>query len=159
MVAQDTFKYMVADGHGGADISTLSIIVFNPGAAYQAGTNTTLNGGNGPNVLDGSFGHDTLLGGNGPDVLIGGPGDILTGGKGPDTYLFRANFGQNTITDFASKEDLIQFSPALFANYMAVMDAAKQVGPDTVIKLDDQNTVTLANIAQSSLSPHNFSFA
>src|SRR5262249_28741458 len=57
-VAQDTFDYTVDDGHGGTDTSTLSIVVFNPGTSYISGANTTLNGGNGPDVVDGSFGHD-----------------------------------------------------------------------------------------------------
>ena len=85
--------------------------------SYQAGINTTLNGDNGPDVLDGSFGNDVLIGGNGPDVLIGGSGDTLTGGNGPDTFLFRPNFGQNTITDFDVKNDGIQFNAALFTNF------------------------------------------
>ena len=47
IVAQDTFNYTVADGHGGTDVSTLSVIVTNPNVDYLAGANTTLNGGNG----------------------------------------------------------------------------------------------------------------
>jgi VCBS repeat-containing protein len=74
IVAQDTFTYTVADGHGGTDTSTLSVIVTNPNVDYLSGSNTTLNGGNGKSVLDGAAGHDVLIGGNGADVLVGGIG-------------------------------------------------------------------------------------
>jgi serralysin len=41
--------------------------------------------------------------------MNGGTGDdTLTGGKGPDRFVFNANFGDDVITDFA-KSDLIQF--------------------------------------------------
>ena len=91
-VAQDTFQYTISDPHGGTATANLYMVVFNPGTNYVAGINTTLNGGNGPDVVDGFAGHDIVLGGNGPDVLIGGNGDTLTGGNGPDTYPFPAPF-------------------------------------------------------------------
>jgi VCBS repeat-containing protein len=159
IVAQDTFNYTAADGHGGTDTSTLSIVVFNPGVSYQAGANTTLNGSNGPDVLDGSFGNDVLIGGNGPDVLIGGSGDTLTGGNGPDTFLFRPDFGQNTITDFDVKNDGIQFNAALFTNFAAVMADTTQVGSATVIKLDADDSITLNNVVATNLQSSNFHFA
>ena len=115
IVAQDTFNYTVSDLHGGTGTSNLSIVVFNPEATYLSAMNTTLNGGNGKNVLDGSAGSDVLIGGNGADVLIGGNGDKLTGGNGPDTFLFRPNFGTNTITDFDIKNDVIQFDSNRFS--------------------------------------------
>ena len=69
-------------------------MVFNPGASYQGGINTTLNGGNGPDVLDGSFDHDLLSGGPGSDYLNGGPGrDSLSGGTGVDTCVGGAGRG------------------------------------------------------------------
>jgi VCBS repeat-containing protein len=160
IVAQDTFTYAAADGHGGAGTNTLSIVVFNPGVTYQAGANTTLNGGNGKNVLDGSAGGDTLVGGNAADVLIGGNGDRLTGGNGPDTFLFRPNFGQNTITNFDVRNDVIQFDATLFANFAAVMPDIHQIGVNTEIQIPTtNNTVVLDNIVASSLSPSNFHFA
>src|SRR4029078_10563991 len=85
-------------------------------AASVAAIHTTLNGGSGPDVVDGFAGHDIVLGGNGPDVLIGGDGDILTGGKGPDTFLFRPDFGVNSITDFNTHFDNIQFDKSIFAS-------------------------------------------
>ncbi len=159
LVAQDTFNYTLSDTHGGTDTSTLSIVVFGPGVSYQAGINTTLIGGNGKNVLDGSFGHDILIGGNAGDVLIGGSGDTLTGGTGPDTFLFRPKFGTETITNFNPQNDVIQFNVALFTNFAAVMADTTQVGANTSIKFDASNSVTLDNVAANSLSSSNFHFA
>ncbi len=159
LVAQDTFNYTVSDTHGGTDTSTLSIVVSGPGVTYQSGINTTLIGGNGKNVLDGSFGHDILIGGNAGDVLIGGPSDTLTGGSGPDTLLFRPKFGTDEITNFNTQNDVIQFNVALFTNFAAVMADTTQVGANTSIKFDANNSITMDNVAASSLSSSNFHFA
>src|SRR5216683_2096052 len=70
-------------------------------------------GGNGKDLLDGSLGTQTLIGNNGADALIGGPGDVLTGGLGPDTFTFKGNFGHNEITDY-SYPDLIQLDKSEF---------------------------------------------
>lgn len=58
-------------------------------------------------VLQGSSGKDTLIGGSGADTLIGGKGnDNLTGGKGSDLFVYSA--GNDTITDYTEKADLIR---------------------------------------------------
>ena len=51
------------------------------------------------------------------------------------------------------------FNHALFANYMAVFGATTQVGPDTVIKADANDSVTLTNTIASTLSSNNFHFS
>lgn len=156
IVAQDTFDYTVADGHGGSDTATLSIVVFNPGVSYQAGINTTLSGGNGPDVLDGSAGHDILLGGNGPDVLIGGDSDTLTGGNGPDTFLFRPNFGANTITDFNPNVDTIQFDKSLFTSATDILNHTADSAGGAVITDTHGDTITLVGINLAQLHTADF---
>ena len=155
IVAQDTFTYTVADGHGGTDTSTLSIIVTNPNVDYLAGANTTLNGGNGKQVLDGSAGHDVLIGGNSPDVLVGGVMDTMTGGSGPDTFLFRPDFGANTITDFDFHNDAIQLDKSIFSS---VADLLNHHTTDTVngAVIDDThgNTITLTHVTLAQLQAH-----
>ncbi|MEO9682585.1 MAG: calcium-binding protein [Tateyamaria sp.] len=69
-----------------------------------------LQGANGEDLLVGGQGSDTLLGGrdtdelqggNGTDRLVGGRGDdVLSGGSGADTFIFGAQSGDDTITDF-----------------------------------------------------------
>jgi len=64
-----------------------------------------LQGGAGSDFLDGGAGNDRLFGGLGADVLDGGPGDDqLYGGNNlfntddaPDTYVFRAGGGRDTV--------------------------------------------------------------
>ena len=122
------------------DTTTLSIVVFNPGAHYQGGENTTLDGGNGPDVLDGSAGLYVLLGGNGPDVLIGGAGDTLTGGNGPDTYLFRPDFGANLVTDLSLNNDRLQLIALLYFTSIAdILGHTSDVAGEAVI---DDGTAT-----------------
>src|SRR5262249_55712233 len=60
-------------------------------ATGLSGMQLTANGGNGDDVLIGSFGNDTLTGGPGDDVLIGNGGqDVLDGGPGSNTIITSA---------------------------------------------------------------------
>ena len=157
IVAQDTFQYTISDPHGGTDTANLYIVVFNPGTNYIAGINTTLNGGNGPDVVDGFAGHDIVLGGNGPDVLIGGNGDTLTGGNGPDTYLFREHFGANTITDFDTHNDNMQFDKSIFTSAVDILaNHTTDTPTGAVISNGLGDAITLLGVHQSQLSPDMF---
>ena len=121
--------------------------------------NTTLNGGNGPDVVDGFAGNDTVQGGNGPDVLIGGIGDKLTGGNGPDVFLFREHFGANTITDF-DKNDSIQFDKSIFASGADILaHHATDTAAGVVISDGLGDTVTLLGVHVSQLSAGTFLLA
>ncbi|WP_245283539.1 Ig-like domain-containing protein [Bradyrhizobium sp. URHD0069] len=158
IVPQDTFTYTFGDGHGGNTQATVSVVVLNPSQSYQAGTNTTLNGGNGLDVLDGSFGHDTLLGGNGPDVLIGGVGDSLTGGNSPDTFLFRPGFGANTITDFDVHNDAVQIDKSVFQNLADLFAHASNSAAGVVINDGAGNTITFTGVTLADLQAHQSDF-
>lgn len=153
-VVQDAFDYTVADAHGGTDTSTLTITLLNPEAKYQLGANTTLTGGNGKSVLDGSGGHANLIGGNGADVLIGGPGDILTGGRGPDTFLFRSEFVSSTITDFKFHEDGIQFDKSLFSSISDIASHMTDGSEGAVIADEHGNSLTFKGITATQLTAH-----
>ena len=79
-----------------------------------------LNGGAGADTLDGGAGNDVLTGGEGNDVLIGGLGnDNLTGNAGSDLFVFNsapnASTNKDTLIDFLSGTDKLQFSKAVFA--------------------------------------------
>jgi VCBS repeat-containing protein len=154
IVAQDTFNYTVADGHGGTDISTLSVIVSNPGVNYLAGANTTLHGGNGSNVLDGAAGHDVLIGGNGADVLVGGIGDTLTGGNGPDTFLFRPDFGINTVTDFDFHNDAIQLDKSIFSSVADLLSHTTDTAGGAVITDTHGDSIALMHVTLAQLQTH-----
>lgn len=77
----------------------------------------SLYGGEGEDWMQGNAGADVLDGGLGADTLVGGYGrDTMTGGAGADVFIFNTA-GQtppgvlrDTITDFASGEDVINLS-------------------------------------------------
>jgi Ca2+-binding RTX toxin-like protein len=82
-------------------------------------SNNTITGNDAANVLKGVAGNDTITGGAGNDTLVGGAGnDTLTGGADTDYFLFDTamNISSNldTITDFLSGIDKLQFSKKIF---------------------------------------------
>ncbi len=107
----------------------------------------------------GGGGNDTLIGNDGNDFLDGEEqNDILTGGAGADTFAFyERGFGKDVVTDFVSG-DFIEFSTSAFSSFAAVQAHAAQVGADTVITLDNDNTVTLQNVDVGNLKAADFSF-
>ncbi len=120
-------------------------------------------GTSGNDIIFGGSGNDRINGGAGNDFIVGGAGnDRLTGGAGSDTFLFKAGFGQDVITDFTAtttSHDTIQLDHTLFAGIAANTDAtlaflttfAKQVGTTTVITVDAADTITLNNTLLTTL--------
>lgn len=109
-------------------------------------------------TIDGSAGAQTLVGGSvAGNTLIGGPGDTLTGGSASDTFVFNgAAFGKNIITDFDTNTDVLQFSHTIFADTIAALNHATQVGSDVVITFDSNDSVTLKNVLLASLHASDF---
>lgn len=112
--------------------------------------------------LTGSQYNDTLTGSTVANRLTGLAGnDNLTGQAGSDTFVFAPGFGKDTITDFtagAGSDDIIEFDDDIFANFSAVLAAASQVGADTLITYDSNNTVTLKNVTMTNLNADDFTF-
>ncbi len=80
-------------------------------------------------ILNGGAGADILISGAGADILIGSNGkDILTGGAGADYFVFNfaANTANNkdTLTDFLSGTDTLQFSKAIFTTLGSIGNLA-----------------------------------
>jgi Ca2+-binding RTX toxin-like protein len=90
---------------------------------YGGDGNDILSGGNGNDQLYAGFGNDTLYGGFGDDILYGGDGggnDTLTGGPGSDRFQFFNRVpGVDTITDFTSGIDKLEFSASGFGGGLA----------------------------------------
>ena len=90
--------------------------------------------------------------------MIGGDGnDRLNGGGGPDTFVFGPGFGHDVVTDFGHA-DHIEFDGGVFQNFNQVQAASHQVGADTVITLDADNSITLLGVTLSSLHASHFDF-
>ena len=104
-----------AQNTGGAGSDTLSGI-----EGLSGGTAADrLTGNDSDNLLWGKAGNDTLIGAGGADQLRGGDGlDTLTGGAGADWFIFdtaaNATTNKDTITDFTSGTDKLQFSKTIF---------------------------------------------
>ena len=107
--------FALAGAIGGAGSDTLSGI-----EGLSGGTAAdTLTGNDSDNLLWGKAGNDTLIGAGGADQLRGGDGlDTLTGGAGADWFIFdtaaNATTNKDTISDFTSGTDKLQFSKAIF---------------------------------------------
>ena len=103
-----------------------------------------------------------MVGSANDDILTGGRStNVFTGGAGNDVFVFGSDFGKDTITDFvagAGTDDVIEFDDAVFADLSSVLAAASQVGSDTVIAYDANNTITLKNVAMSNLHQDDFRF-
>ncbi|EEA92494.1 calcium-binding protein [Pseudovibrio sp. JE062] len=106
---------------------------------------------------------DIIIGDAGNNKLWGyGGNDTLTGGDGNDTFLFETNFEHDTITDFtvgAGSDDTIRFTEDSFVSFEDVLATASQVGTDTVIQLNDDNSITLQNVSVADLHADDFAFA
>ncbi|RWC64200.1 calcium-binding protein [Mesorhizobium sp.] len=113
-------------------------------------------------TLLGNASANSLFGGQGNDVIEGRGGqDLLSGGLGSDTFVFKADFGLDTVTDFAAgaaSPDIIQFADTVFNDFASVLAAAAQVGADTVITHDSSNVLTLKNVALANLHQDDFQF-
>jgi Ca2+-binding RTX toxin-like protein len=117
-----------------------------------------LSGGSGNDVMNGGAGNDSLSAGSGNDVIAGGTSnDVMNGGSGNDLFVFESDFGEDTITDFQTT-DRIQLDSDLFSDFAAVIAASQQVGADTVITLDADNSITLQNVQLASLQANDFLF-
>ncbi len=114
------------------------------------------------NDIKGGAGDDALFGYEGDDTLTGGEGDdTLSGGADDDVFIFRTDFGHDTVSDFdagAGSEDIIEFSTDLFADYAAVLSAAADNNGDTVITVDTDNSITLSSVSVSALHVDDFQF-
>lgn len=146
-------------------------IAGNDGANQLSGArgNDTLIGSAGNDTLKGNYGGDTLLGGAGKDTLKGGRGgdflnggtgnDTLLGGLGRDEFVFKGNFGNDTILDFEAGDllnvsmiDEIAGFDDLQKNHM------EQSGNSVIISDDSGNSVTLNDISVNDLSADDFLF-
>ncbi|ARQ08848.1 serralysin-like metalloprotease domain-containing protein [Rhizobium etli] len=134
-------------------------------AAYTLGSNVEnlTFAGTGPFAGTGNALNNVIVGGSGSNTLTGGAGnDTLTGGAAADLFVYSANWGHDTITNFVatgSAHDAISIDHNIFVDWEALFAASEQSGNDTIIMADSDNTITLRNVALSSLQSWDFLFA
>jgi Ca2+-binding RTX toxin-like protein len=112
-------------------------------------------------ILYGQDGDDALFGGDGDDYLVGGTGDdLLSGGSGSDIFVIGAGEGNDRIVDFngAAERDTIRLTGFGWSSIADVQAHSTQNGTDTVIQLAAEQTLSIANVALTSLAAASFQF-
>ena len=114
-----------------------------------------LTGSTGVDTIDGRAGADTLSGGDGNDTIYGGEGndrlegaggnDTLTGGSGSDTFQFHGVFEHDTITDYDSDEDILEFyaNDGSALNISDLIETVNSDGNRVLSTADGLSSVTL----------------
>ncbi|MFV1627293.1 calcium-binding protein [Phaeobacter sp. JH203A] len=130
---------------------------------YGEGGADRLDGGSGNDRLVGGSGHDTILGGAGIDRLFGGNGnDLLIGGAQADYFIFRGNFGDDTVRDFAAGSDAEKIDLRAVAEISDLSDLRDnhltQDGNNAVIADGLGNTITLLGVDIGDLGAGDFIF-
>ena len=107
-------------------------------------------------VVTGGAGADVAHGASGDDTLAGGAGaDTLTGGSGNDAFVFAPGTGADVITDFTAggTNDSINLSAySHIGSFEEVLAHAVQSGPDTIVKLGEEDQVTLSGVSRGALT-------
>ena len=150
----------------------------------DAGFSVRHNSISGNDVLEGGAGDDTLYGDagfylednaqGGDDVLNGGSGndnlwgdgmltDLATGGD--DTFVFdldNGSFGHDVIHDFeagAGSNDVLQFDLDIgFTEFADVIANAADDGTNTIITVDEDNSIVLKNVRVADLHADDMAF-
>ena len=118
------------DGHGGV------LVTDSPAAAPSATTPETMAGNT---------------------IVTTTPNQTMTGTGGSDTFVFTANFGNDTITNYAPGKDVIQLDHTIFATAMAALTAAQDDGHGNVVIMDTaHDTITLKNVTTAQLHQSDF---
>jgi Ca2+-binding RTX toxin-like protein len=131
------------------------------------GGNDRIDGLDGADKLSGGGGKDRLLGGDGDDMLKGGKGkdsldggfgdDTLKGGGGKDMFVFKADFGEDRITDFKPGTDKIVFDQDVFASFASVK-AGMYACADGVMIETAGSAVLVENVKVGDLHAKDFLF-
>lgn len=116
-------------------------------------TNTiNINGGK-VNIAAGDT--DAINGSNNDIILLGS--STITENGNNNNFVFHPGFGTDVISGFDAS-DTLQFDHAIFADWGHLLAASSQQGGDTVIAFDANNTITLQNVALSSLTQSQVQF-
>lgn len=121
-----------------------------------------LRGQGGGDILHDGHGNDSVSGGTGADQFFVGAGnDELHGGDGDDLFHFSDGSDHNKILDFDAgegSEDRIDISDFGFTSFDELL-AVTNDGPNSVVQLDDDDSLTLVGVRAHELHEDDFIFA
>jgi Ca2+-binding RTX toxin-like protein len=105
------------------------------------------------NLIISLHANQTLNGLGGDDVLVGSS-------AGDDTFVFRANSGNDIVQSFiagsGTNADTVRIQDYGLYTFSQVQAAMTQNGSDVVLKLDAHDSVTFANTTVSAFTANNF---
>jgi hypothetical protein len=138
--------------------STISL--GNGNDSVTAGDGSTISLGNG-NGLVYAGANSTVVVGNGNNTVFAGANDMITIGTGHNLVAFGMTgpltIGNEVLTGFG-KDDTLEFNRQLLGDSKKALSDARQMGADTVITIDPNDSVTLRGVAVTSLTQNNFKF-
>lgn len=115
------------------------------------------------NRLDGGAGEDDLDGDDGNDTLVGGTGnDTLTGGEGNDVFIFEANSGHDTITDFEAgpgRTDRVWLRDHEFDDFSDLASSLEDSDTGTMLTLGDNTSIFFEGIHSTEFVSDDFILA
>jgi hypothetical protein len=130
------------------------------GTVYMFNATANITGNNDLINFETSDDHATVSGNNDTVAFIGAgfPSSVSVAGTS-ETFKFQAALGQVTITGFEAATDNIYLSASDFGgNWTGLQSHMAQVGANTVITLDANNTITLVGVTESSMQSSHFHF-
>jgi beta-glucanase (GH16 family) len=127
-----------------ANIQNLTFYGAGNWGAGNAGNNLIVMGGNDANVMDG-----------------GGGNDVLVGGFGENDFQFEVNSGgvpggHDVVYNFHPNLDTVRIAGASFTSFAQIQSAMQQVGPDVVLTIDANDSITFRNTTIATFRPSNF---
>jgi Ca2+-binding RTX toxin-like protein len=161
--------------HGGADFDTVTygssnagVIIDLPGGTATGGhaqgdTFTSIEkfiGSKFDDQLLGNGQDNSLNGGAGNDVLRGGGGkDFLAGGAGNDTFVYKNNYGFDTVGDYVAGSDRFDLTAVSgLATYADVRALMVQSGSNVIIDFGGGNKLKINNTTLATLDANQGDF-
>ncbi len=151
-------------GHNGADDifgNDGADMLFGGGGADDidgGAANDRIYGGSGNDGILGGNGNDRIYGENGEDTIEGGTGnDVMSGGLNIDTFVFNANDGRDSITDWQDGVDVIQFLSGA-DDFSDIKVVSSRAGASTIISYDGGKIVLRGYSDSASITADDFLF-
>jgi len=141
---------------GGKDSDTVS---GGAGSDWVNGNNQNdiVNGDSGNDTIHGGKNNDTLHGGSGDDFVYGDKGnDILFGDAGSDRFVFKNDFGSDSIEDFEVNTDIIAISRSLVSDLDSLLSSINYSNNNAIINISDIGSINIKNITDNGLDVDDF---